>query len=92
VSLASKIPDEISHFFEFGILAFLFILGWSKGFRKNILKIHLYLTIIFSFLIALIDEFHQLFVVNRIFSIKDIFFDTLGILIFSLIIFKLKKP
>ncbi|MCP2597920.1 VanZ family protein [Candidatus Aminicenantes bacterium AC-335-L06] len=92
ISGSEKVPDEISHFFEFGLLSILFFLGWTQGFKEKIRKEHVFLIIFFSFLIAISDEVHQIFVPGRIFSLKDLSFDLLGILFFSILIyFKLKK-
>jgi len=89
---SDRIPDEISHFFEFGVLSIFFLLGWTRGFKRNIQKKHLFLIILLSFLIGISDEIHQIFVPGRIFSIKDLFFDLCGILFFSILIYSLKKP
>ncbi|MCP2604880.1 VanZ family protein [Candidatus Aminicenantes bacterium AH-873-B07] len=86
---SERVPDEISHFFEFGILAVFFFVGWTKGFKRNIQKKHIFLIIFLSLLIALSDEIHQVFVPERIFSIKDLFFDALGIICFSILINKI---
>jgi len=87
----SRIPDEISHFLEFGVLSIFFLLGWTRGFKKNIQKKYLFLIIFLSFLIAISDETHQIFVPGRIFSIKDLLFDLFGISFFSILIYSLKK-
>ncbi len=48
--------------------------------KINILKI-LFVSFCLSFLYALSDEYHQSFVFGRTGSLKDVFIDTLGILI-----------
>jgi len=91
IPYSDGIPDEESHFLEFGILSIFFLLGWTRGFKKNIQKKYLFLIIFLSFLIAISDETHQIFVSGRIFSIKDLFFDLFGISFFSILIYSLKK-
>lgn len=89
-SLVTTIPDEISHFLEFGFLALLILFGLTKGFSSKISKKNLFLTISLSFIIAISDEFHQSFTLSRTVSLKDILFDLVGSVSFSLIIFWLK--
>ncbi len=77
----------IYHFIIFFLLTF-FIFISIKGNKKIKIK-YILLVFIISLIYALLDEFHQLFVPFRNFSIKDILIDTAGI--FSSIILTLIK-
>lgn len=70
--------DKVVHAAEFGILAWLCF----KSFRA------FFPALLFSFLYALSDEFHQLFVPGRCPDIYDLFADVSGIF---LALFLLKK-
>lgn len=63
-----------AHFFEFfllGIFSFLTFFCFLQN-RK-------FISLFFSFLIALIDEVIQVFIPDRAFEVKDIFIDSAGI-------------
>jgi len=66
---------KCAHFIEYCILSFLFfraLLG-----EKRLLSAHL-LSVLFSFLYAVSDEYHQSFVLVRTASPIDVAIDTLG--------------
>ena len=68
-------PDWILHFAEYfilGVLVYraLFVSGYKK---KAVL-----LAVVLTFAYALSDEIHQLFISERLFSLKDIIVDTIG--------------
>ena len=73
---------KLAHISEFAVLNFLFIRTFSHhGISlKNILIISFTL----SFLYAVMDEYHQNFVTGRHGSIKDIFIDSVGILVVTI--------
>jgi len=65
----------IYHIGIFSILSFFTFLGWGKNTKQN------FLLGIILLIYAISDEVHQIFVRGRFFSIGDIFYDLLGILI-----------
>ena len=79
--------DKIFHFTEFFILGLLikFSLHEREIFGQ---KAIVFMTIIFGFSIACIDELHQSFILGRVCSVEDLLFDFLGI---SLSIFNYKN-
>jgi len=74
-------------FFMFSFFLFMTI----KGKKENQIK-YVLIAILISIIYALTDEFHQLFVPGRIFSVKDILTDSLGSLSAILINSKINKP
>ena len=71
---------KTAHAFEYGILAILLVMLF-KGINKKYI-----LSIIFTFLYASSDEFHQLFT-GRTSMFKDVINDTLGAIVFLLIFY-----
>lgn len=74
-STLTYFPDYVLHFVEyffFGILLFraLFVSGYKKS--------AYWLAIVLAFAYAVSDEIHQLFIHQRLFSLKDILVDTIG--------------
>jgi len=83
-SLPPFVPDILSHGIEYFVLAYLFFrLFPEKPKTKTIIY-----GLLILFLLAFLDEFHQYFVPTRIFSVKDIMVDCMGIVLG--LIFKLK--
>jgi VanZ family protein len=87
--LKSSLPNDwdfifrkIAHISEFAVLNFLLIKTFShyKISFKNILIISFSM----SFLYAVLDEYHQNFVLGRHGSVKDILIDSLGIMIVTI--------
>ncbi len=71
--------DKLLHVIEYGILGFL----TYNAFKTNKIlneKIFFY-TIMFATIYGITDEYHQMFVPNRIFSITDIIADFFGSLV-----------
>ena len=75
---------KLAHFTEFGVLGVLFYINYLE-YRKD--KVVLY-SLISSVLYAISDEIHQLFVLNRYCSFKDMLIDSCGA-ITGIIIFHL---
>ena len=74
---------KIAHILEYAILTFLlFRAGISAGWQ---IKKAIILSIIIAFLYALTDEYHQTFVSGRQGRLKDVGFDSIGVLIVSLV-------
>lgn len=70
---------KAAHATEYGILSFLFAFHFwvlNKDKRQIFL-----LAVVFSFLYACSDEFHQLFVAGRSGQVTDVLIDTLGAII-----------
>lgn len=74
---------KIAHILEFAILTFLFLRILAKEDLSN--KNIIIYSIVFSFLYALSDEYHQTFVLGREGSLKDVGIDSIGILLMGLI-------
>lgn len=73
-SLPSGIPDFIPHGIEYALLGFFFIQAFSAPRRPATLA----LAITLLALLGLLDEWHQLFVPGRFFSLLDWLYDMLG--------------
>lgn len=73
-----------AHAFEFAILL---LLAW-RAFRQSALsfKETIGLAFIISFLYAISDEIHQMFIATRVASPIDVGIDTLGIILMVLVI------
>jgi len=84
-------PDIILHFIEYGGLGFLFSGYFTNNFKRKLNKNELFFIIIFIFLYALSDEFHQSFVKGRDSSIKDVIVDLVGGSVIPLFTFKILK-
>ena len=75
VAPGSWTGDDIEHIFEYGILAFLFY----RMMMQTKYQTHaVFATIIFCVLFGMTDELHQMFVLTRTPSFKDLFFDFVG--------------
>lgn len=72
--VASAKPSFVYHMLEYSILGILFF----RAFKGYNVKNAFLLSILFSTLYGITDEFHQLFIPGRAFEIKDIFIDFLG--------------
>lgn len=86
--LANFVVRKCAHFLEYMILAFL-IMNVVKMYF--VFKISSVLSIIFVFLYACTDEFHQLFIPGREGAFRDVMIDTCGGVTFILlyILFKI---
>ena len=67
---------KLAHFSEYACMGILVYVIWSQWLRKG-RKIFL-LTVLWVFVSAAADEFHQLFVPGRYGSLADVFLDTCG--------------
>jgi VanZ family protein len=92
--------DKLVHFLLFGFIAMSWTINFSTRYPAQWKK-WLMIFCLFSISLGIALEFVQLyFVPNRDFDVWDIFADTLGAIVFSLIIysaetrqeFKIKKP
>lgn len=92
--------DKLVHFLLFGFIAMSWTINFSTRYPAQWKK-WLIIFCLFSISLGIALEFVQLyFVPNRDFDVWDIFADTLGAIVFSLIIysaetrqeFKIKKP
>ena len=68
--------DKIAHFWEFGILGFLFLRAWSKN--HNVSKIWWRVALILGAVYGIGDEIHQIFVPGRDFDLRDWAMDILS--------------
>lgn len=68
---------KVAHFSIYGVLGFLLYNALYNSLKNNFVEI-LILAIVFVFLYAISDEFHQLFVAGRSGEIRDVFIDTSG--------------
>jgi len=79
---------KIAHVLEYTILTALFWRATREEFIHLSIKKILIYSFCFSFLYALSDEFHQLFITGRQGSLRDVAIDSIGILIALLAINK----
>lgn len=86
--LANFIIRKCAHYFEYMILGFFMLNVVTMYYVFNVSSI---ISIIFVFLYACSDEFHQLFVSGRQGSFRDVIIDTCGGLTFILIYILFKK-
>jgi len=75
-SLPSGIPDWIPHGGEYFLLAFFFIQAWARPRRASTLAVAFFLLAA----LGMLDEWHQLFVPGRVFSLLDWLYDMIGVL------------
>ena len=69
------------HVIEYATLFFLVFRGYYRTLsHKNMNRIYLY-AIVTTFLYAVSDEFHQTFVPTRTGTVRDVFIDSIGILL-----------
>jgi VanZ family protein len=82
--LSNFVIRKLGHFTEYFILYVLFynVLKEYFEFKSSII-----LSIVFVFLYACSDEFHQLFIIGREGSIRDVILDTSGGMIGMLIVY-----
>ncbi|MFZ0371543.1 MAG: VanZ family protein [Halobacillus sp.] len=84
---------EMMHFVEFAMLYVLLIA--ALGVNHRLTKVTSCLAALFSILYGVGDEFHQLFVPGRSFTLIDLVKDTVGVLIvwgsFHVLYFNRKK-
>ena len=74
--------DKIVHFFSMGILAFLAVITLTPLFPNNPVKSTVIILGVVLSLIAL-EEYSQMFIPTRTFSLKDFACDLLGVLSFG---------
>ena len=75
---------KVAHATEYGILAILLVMLLEGKNKKYII------TLIFTFLYACSDEFHQSFT-GRTSLFKDVLIDTIGAIVFILIFYLIEK-
>lgn len=73
---------KLAHFSEYLILAIIFYLNIIEYTNNK----HFIITLLFCLISAILDEIHQLFIIDRAFRIFDIFVDFLGSLFGTLFI------
>jgi len=71
--------DKIAHIIEFGILGFLIVRAFYYGAHNRELKRAVLLTLGIAVFFAGGDEFHQIYLSDRIASFYDFFADIIGI-------------
>jgi len=83
------IVRKSAHIIEYFILTLLFV-SLMKEYTKNDKKI-IVLSLIFCFLYAITDEYHQSLVIGRTSSFKDVLIDTIGGILFIITYMLYKK-
>lgn len=78
--------DKIAHFLEFGSLGFLLAIGFFNAFSFSP-TMKSALTLGSGLILAILDEWHQLYVPLRISDVLDIVADAAG-LVFGIILFR----
>ena len=74
--------DKIGHFILMGILSFL-VNTLLKGEKISVLSLSLLKGSLIVIFIVMLEEFSQIFLTYRAFSLLDIFADLLGIILFG---------
>lgn len=69
---------KTAHFTEYAVLGALFYLNIMQHHKPNQPHKKILLPILFSFLYAITDEIHQIFVPGRSAQLRDVLIDTLG--------------
>lgn len=78
---------KFAHFIEYFILGFLAYITLEEFVSKG----ELIITILLCVLYAISDEYHQMFVVGRVFGLIDIFIDSVGVYCGSTLIHLISK-
>ena len=76
IDIAEFIIRKSAHMFSYFVLAMLLFMAMYEN-GKNVGKIAI-LAILFTFMYACTDEFHQLFILGRSGEFRDVMIDTLG--------------
>jgi VanZ family protein len=78
-SLPQRLSDKVAHLLLYSGLGFLVARATAGGpWRSRPSSLHLAAAVGFAALYGLSDEFHQLFVANRQFDLKDLAADMIG--------------
>lgn len=81
ISVADFIFKKSAHMFVFGVLYFLLFRAFVKTLDKKFSKFFWLLTFVLCLSYAISDEYHQSFTPGRHPSLRDIGYDSLGMLI-----------
>jgi VanZ family protein len=73
-SLPSGIPDFIPHFLEYAALGFFFVQVFRRPSQRSAMALAFFVVAI----LAILDEWHQLSVPGRVFSLLDWAYDLAG--------------
>ena len=84
LDLLSLLIRKLAHFMEYFILGIL-----VANFIKNI-NLKLYYGVIFCLLYAISDEIHQIFVSGRVFQLRDVLIDFIGVICGMFLLYKLR--
>lgn len=82
---------KAAHIFEFAVLAVLLLrvgLRQEKGINKKLVYI---IALLFGVLYAVIDEYHQTFVIGRQGAVIDVLIDGLGVILGTGVYLAVKK-
>ena len=82
---------KAAHIFEFAVLAILLLrVGLRK--ERKIKRKYVYLVaLVFGLIYAVLDEYHQTFVIGREGSVKDVLIDSLGVILGTGVYLAVKK-
>jgi VanZ family protein len=80
---------KIAHVTEYLIFTFLLYRAFRGSSNMNVFGLFMY-PAAFSLLYAISDEFHQYFVLGRSCSFRDVLIDSIGIMVFYILI-RIKK-
>lgn len=90
VDIMNTIIRKMAHASIYLVLGIL-VLNVFISINKNITYKHVIFTIIICLIYAISDEIHQLYVIGRTGRILDVFIDSIGSIIGSIILFKIKN-
>lgn len=86
VSSLQGLVRSLAHFSAFAALCFSSLI-FTLTLEKLKLLLRYVSSVVFSFVYALSDEFHQLFIPGRAFQLSDVFVDLCGILVGALFMY-----
>ncbi len=70
--------DKMMHILEYSLLGFLFMRAYLNTAGRSFKIRGVFTTMFFTFLLGCSDEYHQLYVPDRVVSLGDILADTIG--------------
>ncbi len=77
-ALPVSVSDKFLHILEYAVLGFLFMRAYLNTAGREFRLRGVFTTVFFAFLFGCSDEYHQLYVPNRVVSLGDILADTTG--------------
>lgn len=101
--LVNEVCRKVGHFVGYGMIGLLFRNAWDTSIRAGIMRIGAglatiqgmvsvsALSVLSTFIVASLDEFHQRFVPHRIGCFRDVMVDTTGAIVLNLVFWTLRS-